>query len=387
MVNSEPTIFIGSSKEGIDVAKAIELHLQDDALTTIWTDGVFRPGRGFLEDLTEAVEKFDFAILVLTSDDLLESRGQSYASPRDNVLFELGLFMGRIGRERTFILHEDKADLKLPSDLAGITRLTYRKQNSSTYKVSSPDIYKVSPPATRIINIVRALGRVDGRPIRVAGGAKHELSVGQVHWVHELKQRFQLSSCILDSAEATFLFWTNLHDELAEGEHNRYLVGYTTDADDISGHPDAFYFRHTGWKPDSGLIPQWVFRFYRIEADKGHNSIVFDDAPNRRGIHLITIRWSKNERFCELLLDAGRTLEVRRHPIDWTSWPRSSAEKYIHIGGWCSGWEAGLSRTCFTGIRFYDRLMLNEELRSLYESEKEGVEHLFSEKRQSAPAK
>jgi CRP/FNR family cyclic AMP-dependent transcriptional regulator len=58
--------------------------------------------------------------------DTSESRGQSYASPRDNVLFELGLFMGRLGPKRVFIVHEADVNLKLPADLAGIGVLPHR---------------------------------------------------------------------------------------------------------------------------------------------------------------------------------------------------------------------------------------------------------------------
>src|SRR5262245_25387722 len=129
MNKQPPSLFIGSSSEGLDVAREVELQLEDEALVTIWKDGVFGLGEATLESLMNALDQFDFAVMVLTPDDLLESRGQNYASPRDNVIFELGLFMGRLGRSRTFILHEQNADLKLPSDLAGITRVTYRRRD------------------------------------------------------------------------------------------------------------------------------------------------------------------------------------------------------------------------------------------------------------------
>src|SRR5215813_11054029 len=128
MAEQLPAVFIGSSTEGLDVAREIELQLQADALTTIWKDGVFRPGSATLESLMNALDQFDFAVVILSPDDTVDVRGQSYVSPRDNVLFELGLFMGRLGRSRTFIVHEAEANLKLPSDLAGITASPYRKR-------------------------------------------------------------------------------------------------------------------------------------------------------------------------------------------------------------------------------------------------------------------
>ncbi len=138
-----PTVFIGSSSEGLDIAREIELQLVNYAFVNLWTNGTFVLGEGTLESLMNALDNFDFAIMVLSPDDLLETRGRNYASPRDNVLFELGLFMGRLGRRRTIIFSEDGVDLKLPSDLAGITRATYRKGNNLPLSAT------ISPACTR----------------------------------------------------------------------------------------------------------------------------------------------------------------------------------------------------------------------------------------------
>jgi predicted nucleotide-binding protein len=101
----KPTVFIGSSKEGIEVARAIRTQLDEVAEITIWNEGgVFQLGHGYLEALVNALPGFDFAILVLSADDSIESRGVTSLAPRDNVMFELGLFMGRLGRERTFAI-------------------------------------------------------------------------------------------------------------------------------------------------------------------------------------------------------------------------------------------------------------------------------------------
>ncbi|HZD48104.1 MAG TPA: nucleotide-binding protein, partial [Silvibacterium sp.] len=150
-----PSVFIGSSTEGLDIAREVELQLQRDAETTIWKDDVFKPGSGVLETLMNLVEQFDFAVMVLSPDDLLESRGQSVPSPRDNVVFELGLFMGRLGRSRVFVLHEQNAVLKLPSDLAGITLLTYRERENRSAALSIP--------STHIIKAIRANGFSESR--------------------------------------------------------------------------------------------------------------------------------------------------------------------------------------------------------------------------------
>jgi preprotein translocase subunit SecD len=70
----------------------------------------------------------DFAVLIVTGDDIIESRGQTHATPRDNVIFELGLFMGALGRQRTFIVADQESKPRMPSDLAGLTWLPYRSR-------------------------------------------------------------------------------------------------------------------------------------------------------------------------------------------------------------------------------------------------------------------
>lgn len=150
-----PAVFIGSSSEGLDVAREIEVHLQDDAETTIWKNGVFGLGDGVLESLMNVLDQFDFAIMVLSPDDTIETRGQTFSSPRDNVIFEVGLFMGRLGRSRTFIVHAVDSDLRLPSDLAGITLAPYRPRDNLAAAVS--------PACTAIIKAIRALGFIESR--------------------------------------------------------------------------------------------------------------------------------------------------------------------------------------------------------------------------------
>jgi hypothetical protein len=123
---SRPSMFIGSSSEGKTIAQHVRAQLMDDAEVTIWNEGPFGLGQGTLESLVKALDQFDFAVLVLTPDDMVESRENMMQSPRDNVLFECGLFMGRLGRERTFIIYDADQPLKIPSDLAGVTHSKYR---------------------------------------------------------------------------------------------------------------------------------------------------------------------------------------------------------------------------------------------------------------------
>ena len=133
---SRPKIFIGSSKASIDVARLVADRLEGDGVADvrIWDEGVFSLNQGFLEKLLDLLVEFDFAVIVWAPDDLTDSKGDSKASPRDNVVFESGLFMGAVGRERVFIICDQSVELKIPSDLAGITLATYDGK-----RVSGPD--------------------------------------------------------------------------------------------------------------------------------------------------------------------------------------------------------------------------------------------------------
>jgi predicted nucleotide-binding protein len=122
---TKPSLFIGSSSEGIEFARAVRSLLTQDAEVTVWKEGFFSLGSTYIETLMNSLPRFDFAILVFTPDDLVNSREVEVFGPRDNVIFELGLFMGRLGRSRTFILHQADARLKIPTDLSGVTMATY----------------------------------------------------------------------------------------------------------------------------------------------------------------------------------------------------------------------------------------------------------------------
>lgn len=128
----KPTIFIGSSKEGLKVAKALKEKLERIAKIELWTD-IFELNKSNFDNLISQIALFDYAILIASGDDTIVSRGQKKMSPRDNVLFEFGLFVGGLGASRVFYLPEK--DSKLPSDLFGITLPFIPKFNSRKFNL------------------------------------------------------------------------------------------------------------------------------------------------------------------------------------------------------------------------------------------------------------
>ena len=128
-INSRPILFVGCSSEALEIANEIETALnQDPIVVKPWTDGIFDAGNFPIESLEQVLPEFDFAVLVLTPDDIVISRDLVNKAPRDNIVFELGFFMGALSRSRTFLLVPQGVDLKLPTDLMGITSITYRPE-------------------------------------------------------------------------------------------------------------------------------------------------------------------------------------------------------------------------------------------------------------------
>jgi hypothetical protein len=128
----KPRIFLGSSGKQEKLLGALTRGLEEVARVEPWTTS-FNPGTTTLERLLELTREVDFAAFVFAQDDWTSKDPSAapassaptggQASPRDNVVFEAGLFGGVLGMRRTFILHASGA--KLPTDLLGLTCVRY----------------------------------------------------------------------------------------------------------------------------------------------------------------------------------------------------------------------------------------------------------------------
>lgn len=119
-------LFVISSTEALPIAQALERNFSDETFDTkLWTDNVFKISNYLLEDLENEIDHSDFAVAIAHPDDHTRSRGKKWPAPRDNVIFELGLFMGRLGRKRAILMESRGDGIKLPSDLAGVTTVPY----------------------------------------------------------------------------------------------------------------------------------------------------------------------------------------------------------------------------------------------------------------------
>jgi hypothetical protein len=173
---SRPALFVGSSAEGYRIAQAVQVNLDTACEVKLWTQGPFGLMQGTLESLVAAADQFDFAVLVLTADDLNISRGIAKLAARDNVLFELGLFIGSLGRDRTFIICNSADRPELPSDLAGVTAATFVPHADGNF------VAALGSPCTTIQGVVERLGIRKGKGLRTG----HKMAQEPGGWFRDL---------------------------------------------------------------------------------------------------------------------------------------------------------------------------------------------------------
>src|SRR4051812_34417630 len=163
---AEPVnLFLASSNEGRPIAEALQLELAHDCVSQGWWS-LFdnKPGATNLEQLLDLLH-FNFAVMLLTRDDRIWHRKKGFDAPRDNLIFELGLFMGAMGGpERVFFVlprdmepTRDVSAYRIPSDLAAISGIEYDGRlsvNSTLQERRSA----MSPVATIIRDQIHRLG-------------------------------------------------------------------------------------------------------------------------------------------------------------------------------------------------------------------------------------
>jgi Predicted nucleotide-binding protein containing TIR-like domain len=135
---AHPTVFVASSTEGLHFARAVGLHLSAVAHVRVWADdpGLVDLSSTLIELLERAAAEADFAVIIVTEDDILVSRGTESRTPRGNVLLELGLFIGAIGRRRTFLLYGGTGAPQLPSDLGGVVFSQFDAKVEPSYSLT-----------------------------------------------------------------------------------------------------------------------------------------------------------------------------------------------------------------------------------------------------------
>ncbi|MFT6909323.1 MAG: putative transcriptional regulator [Oleiphilaceae bacterium] len=130
-------LFIASSVETLPVAEAVNVNLDHDFEITIWKNGTFKLSSTTIDDLVEKSSTVDFALFIFAPDDIASIRNRKEHVVRDNVIFEMGVFVGAIGKSRSFILKPRDVEMHLPTDLLGVTPADYDATRSDHDLVSA----------------------------------------------------------------------------------------------------------------------------------------------------------------------------------------------------------------------------------------------------------
>ncbi len=156
---TKPRLFIGSSAEAAKVALHLQSALSHSFEAEPWTAlGVFGPSRRPADSLLSVLGRSQFGVFLFTPDDVVFSRGKSQAAVRDNVLIEVGMAIGRLGVDRSFLVMPAGLAMKLPSDLAGVEPIRYDSKQFD----SNPSV-AISPVATAI-GVAAAVASAQSHP-------------------------------------------------------------------------------------------------------------------------------------------------------------------------------------------------------------------------------
>ncbi|MGB6406240.1 MAG: nucleotide-binding protein, partial [Planococcus donghaensis] len=133
----------------------IQENMEHDVEATVWTQGIFDLSKSSIESLIDAMEETDFGLFVFAPDDITTIRSDEKKTIRDNVIFELGLFIGKLGRERAFIITPSgDSDIHMPTDLLGITPANYQADRTDGNLVAA-----LGPACHRVKRAVQKFGK------------------------------------------------------------------------------------------------------------------------------------------------------------------------------------------------------------------------------------
>jgi len=285
----KPRVFIGSSKASVDVAHAIAGVLEDSAEVTVWDEGVFRLNTGFLQELFAVPDEYDFAVMIWAPDDVTDSNGQSLASPRDNVIFEAGLFMGVLGLEHVFIVQDRDGRIKIPSDFAGITLAAY---DGSRMKDDPKAAVRSACDAIKQEMADALLGKIAGewRQRYVEGGAIEPRQLEEDIEVAAFKDTVSFVRSCDKTREVVFRARGKVSGNRIRGEwhnestnHGPFLLVLDTAGDVMYGYTGAF-------DPDGGALFQaWVLakKKGRSDADIDRMLAWGEEALRKRTVGLL----------------------------------------------------------------------------------------------------
>lgn len=182
-------VFIGSSAESLNISYIIQENMEREFECTVWDQDIFKPSEYTLEALEEVLDCFEYGIFIFSPDDKLIIRNEEFNSIRDNILFEFGLFVGRLGRENTFfIIPRNNGKIHLPSDLVGVTLLSYDTTRSDNNLNAA-----LGPACNKIVKQIKS------RESSIAQIARNQYDILNNKYPLKRSIRYLDTACVFDS--------------------------------------------------------------------------------------------------------------------------------------------------------------------------------------------
>lgn len=153
-MSEKPTVFIASSSEAISVAEAVHIKLEQEMRVKLW-ENAFDLSSITITTLINKTKEADYAVFVFHPDDKSLIREKEYSSVRDNVVLELGMFIGSLGLEKCFILVPKSAEttFRLPTDLSGVTATFYDDQEPDLTDAVTGSCAKIKQSVKRLQSV------------------------------------------------------------------------------------------------------------------------------------------------------------------------------------------------------------------------------------------
>lgn len=181
----KPRLFIASSAESLPVAEAVNVNLDHDFEITIWKNGTFKLSSSTIDDLVAKSSTVDFALFIFAPDDISSIRSRKEHVVRDNVIFEMGLFVGAIGKSRSFILKPRNVEMHLPTDLLGVTPADYEASRTDNDLVSTTNrACSLIKSEVKRLGLINHVALSESKKI-IANPAEYELKERDYHFLAE----------------------------------------------------------------------------------------------------------------------------------------------------------------------------------------------------------
>ncbi|MGY6771285.1 TIR domain-containing protein [Komagataeibacter sp. NFXK3] len=220
----KPRMFIASSADHLDLAYATQEGLEHDVEATVWNQGVFTLSRSTMSTLLDVLDESDFGLFIFAPSDVSAIKKVEKQTVRDNVIFELGLFIGRLGAERCFIIMPRGIDdLHLPTDLLGVTTASFEPSRQDGNLVAA-----LGPACSRIRASLKRLGLFKSAPIEAVASTSAVVEsvpelVSDPNDIVALIQSWMGSRPASDNSRAIFFSDVDIRLNLVPGSAAKYI--------------------------------------------------------------------------------------------------------------------------------------------------------------------